>query len=380
MAQSRLVKWSPGVVALLGGIAFLLMVAPATLAYSRTHDFLNFYAGGLLARTDPAHLFDPGVQSKLQFQLAPAIPIFTPFCRPAVWALGYLPLSYLSLDNAFAVWIALDLVVTLLLYAWLARRFGPDVLVYCAFFLPLLYGIIHGQDTVFVAALTVLAYLAAERGRKTLCGVLLAMLLIKFHLFLLIPVMLLYRREWRMLAGYAPAAFIQIAVSVAIASPRSYIDLLMNRDLEALHPSPHMMVNLNAICANFGIQSPVVLAVLTSAVLAALFLIPRNAPLDRWLWATVAAGLLITPHTFEYDVAFLIFPIMKTVMDPALARPLRWIAATAAIPIPYFMTLLPKPYSAAPALLIGLLFLSFAWPEWFDRRLAAARPEQPAVA
>ena len=83
-------------------------------------------------------------------------------------------------------------------------------------------------------------------------------------------------------------------------------------------------------------------------------LIPRSAPLDRWFWAAAAGGLLISPHTFGYDASLLLVPILKLICDTQAATPIRWIATTAVVPFPYFMTMLPMPYSAGPAVLISL--------------------------
>jgi hypothetical protein len=85
--------------------------------------------------------------------------------------------------------------------------------------------------------------------------------------------------------------------------------------------------------------------------------------------------MLISPHTFEYDAALLFVPILKTLSDSSAATPLRAIAATAAIPLPYFMTLLPMPLSAGPAIVMAALFVTFSWPEWFERR--SARVSEP---
>ena len=169
-----------------------------------------------------------GLQSKIEFGLAPEIPVFTPFPRPAFSALAYIPLTWMPLKAAFAVWVALGVMVALAIWYWAFRRFGPEALVYCSLFVPLGFGIAHGQDNAFVAALLLWTYLAAERDRKVLWGLLLAALLGKFHLFLLIPAVLVLRREWRILGGYVPGALTAIVVSVLITSPRSYLAFLRN--------------------------------------------------------------------------------------------------------------------------------------------------------
>ena len=361
-------SWGPGVVVILGAMAFFAMTSPSVMPYARTHDFLGLYAGGVLARTDPSHLYDPEIQSKVEYQLAPDIPIFTPFPRPAFSALFYIPLTFLPLKTAFTVWVALGIAIVFAIWAWAARTYGPEILVYCAFCIPLMFGITNGQDTAFVAGLLILAYCALERGYKALGGVLLAVLLWKFNLFLLVPIVLLIRREWRILVGYVPTALAAVGISAAMASPKSYIAFLTNSSLEALHTSPQMMLNTNAIALNAGLDYAFVRILLIVSVLAAVFLIPKSANLERWLFAAVCGGMLVSPHTFEYDGAMLLAPILKILADKTAAPLVRGIAATAAIPLPYFMPSFGKPYSGGPALLIFILFLAIAWPGWFEMR------------
>ena len=282
----------------------------------------------------------------------------------------------MPLRTAFAVWIALGVTVAFGIWLWAFRRFGAEALVYCSLFVPLGFGIAHGQDIAFVTALLIAAFCAAERGRQVLCGVLLALLLCKFHLFLLMPMVLVVRREWRILAGYVPVALGAVAISAWMASPRAYLDFLNNPKLAALNPSPELMVNVHAIAINFGLDFVLVRILLVLAVGGAALAIPRSAPLDRWFWAAVAGGLLISPHTFAYDVALLLAPILKTVCDSATPQGIRWIGICLLVPFVYFMSALPMPFSAGPAILVTLLYLGLAWPEWFARRRLANAPER----
>ena len=378
---SKVARWEGFAIAALGAI-FLAAVSSSVLPYARTHDFLSFYTGGMIAKTQPARLYDADLQAQIEYGLAPDMPVVTPFTRPAFYSLLCIPLTWMPLFTAFAVWIGLGVATALAIWYWAFRKYGPEALVYCPFFVPLAFGIANGQDTAFVTGLCMLAYAALDAGRKVLGGVLLALLLVKFHLFLLIPVVLLLRREWRILAGYVPTALAAIGVSFAIATPQSYLALLFNPKLAAIDVSPHMMINAHSLAVNFGLDFPVVRALTTLALAAAVLCIPRNAPFDRWFWATICGGLIISPHTFEYDAALLLLPILKVLANRQASGACRWIAATAIIPVPYLMTMLPKPFSATPALVITALFFTIAWPDWFNRRSIAVTvplPLEPAT-
>lgn len=361
--------WATAVVALIGCAVFLALVAPGVLPYGRTHDFLPVPATARLVQQDPAHLYDPAAQKNAQLALAPDMPVFVPFVRPAFAALLYIPLAGLSIESAFNLWISLGAAVLIAVWVWAARRYGPEILVYCAFFLPPIYGIIHGQDAAFLLGLLLAAVLAGERGAKTLQGALLALLLIKFHLFLLLPLALLLRREWKVLKGYVPTALVLVAISAWITPVRPYLAMLTDDSAEALNPSLQMMINVQSIAINFGLNFAIVKLALGAAVAAAVVLIPRDAPFERWFPSTVIGGVLLSPHAYQYDAAFFLIPILSILADKQAAPLRRAIAATAAIPLPYFMTLLPKPYSAGTAIVCLLLFLSIAWPEWFEGRV-----------
>jgi hypothetical protein len=161
--------------------------------------------------------------------------------------------------------------------------------------------------------------------------------------------------------------------SVLIASPKDYLAILTNPRLEALNTSPEMMVNIHAIFVNLGLDNPIAKVLAAGAVLALVVAIPRGAPLDRWFWAMIAGGVLISPHAFGYDASRLLAPILLILFEPGTGEQKRqrryrqWVAATAVIPLPYFLTLLPPPYAGLPALLITTLFLVIAYPGWFER-------------
>jgi len=377
-AGRKLETWEAVTVAFIGAVFFSVMCS-SILPMGRTHDFLALYTSGVIVKTDPTRLYDPDLGSQVEHALAPGIPMFSPLVRPAFSALFYVPLSWMPLAPAFNVWIGMGIAAALSIWYWAFRRFGPEALVYCAFFVPLGVGIAHGQDTAFVTALAILAYVAAERGRKVLCGLLLALLLAKFHLFLLVPLVLVKRREWRILAGYVSGALVAISVSVALASPQSYLKLLTDPRLEALSPSPEMMVNVHAIAVNFGLDFMLVKILLIVGVLVTVLSIPKDAPLTQWFWAAICGGLLIPAHTYGYDASLLLMPILGILTDATASLPRRWIAGIGVIPFPYFMTLLPKPFAAGPAILVVLLLFAIAWPEWFRRSVAPSSVPQTSV-
>ncbi len=324
-------------------------------------DFLNLYTGASLAHSGQyARLHDYSAQSVVSRRLEPDVTVVFPFVRPPFYALALSPLAMLPYDQAFRVWIGIQISLLLACWWWAWRVFGPDALIWTSLFLPTALGIACGQDCVVTLAICCAAQEAYRRRFYTLTGLLLALTLIKFHLFLLVPLALLASRRWRMLGGYVTGALALLAVSLGLSGwsgLQSYAALLTRKDLATLSPSPERMLGVNAVLANFGVHwLPATLAL--SGVVAALAL--ASAVTDpsgwRWLWAAVAGSLLISPHTYQYDAAALLVPGLLAVFQSE-SRTLRVVGAILLMPLLYGLNLAGAPYSAIP----GIALMVFLW-------------------
>ena len=60
------------------------------------------------------------------------------------------------------------------------------------------------------------SYELASRNRLVLSGLVLALALMKFHLILLVPVAMLMRRAWKMLAGFCAGAAAGVLIGLAL--------------------------------------------------------------------------------------------------------------------------------------------------------------------
>ena len=355
--------------------AFYVVVCSMVTSYARQHDFLSFYTGSTLVREGRLpELYDFNVQSARERELVPGLAYVAPYIRPPFYAFLLAPLSLLSLNAAFVLWLAAQITGLLLCWIWAWRRFGPDSLIFCSLFLPAAYGIAHGQDCVFVMLLVLGAFLSMERGRDFMAGALLALTLIKFHLLLVLPIALLLRKRWRMLGGYVAIAAIEVLASillVGLEGVRQYATLLTRRDLETLSPSPEMMINLRALATNLGVNGMWIEGLLIAAALGIAGFAALRAKEDwRWFWAAVVASLLIAPHAYEYDAAMLLPPALMAV-STSLGRFQRIAAGIVLMPVPYLLTLFHRPFAAAPALVLATFLIALAWTR-------AGTREQPA--
>ena len=350
-------------VTVVGLSAMWIALGSRILPSARSHDFLNMYTGAALAREGRfADLHDPEVQLARERQIFPQLNALVPFVRPGFYAAFLLPLAGLPYGAAFAVWIAAQSALLLACWAWTWRRFGPDALVYAALFLPCPLGIASGQDCVMMLALFILVFELAERSRWFAAGAALALMLMKFHLILLWPVALLVQRRWRMLAGFCATALALLGICAAlggIGSLRMYAALLENKNLDHLSPSPELMISVQGLLANLGIESRWASALLAGAAIAIFLWSIRAAPLWRLFALTAVASLWIVPHVYGYDASLLLLPIMLTIFHSA--NPASKIAAALlSTPLPFGFALAGRPWAVISSASVAIFFLLLA--------------------
>lgn len=350
------------------GLLFWAAIGSTVIRLAFQRDFLNLYTGGVLARTGHfSDLYDFRLQTAIQDSLVPGLPVHFPFVRPPFYALMLAPLSLLPIQIAFPVWIGLQTCGMFGVWVWAWRRFGPESMVYCAFFLPASLGIAHGQDCIILLLEMLAVWLLMERKLDFVAGLILGLALFKFHLFLLLPLAILLRRRWRLLGGYAVGGTSLAVFSVLLvgeAGVRGYWELLMRKDLISLSPSPEMMVCMNAIAVNLGIDQIWFRVMLLAIPIGiALWSTWRTEDERRWFWSAVIGSMLLSPHTFEYDVSSLLIPGLLV----AFAGPdklTRIMGAVVLMPLAYFLTLAGTPWAMAPSLLVltFLFAMSGLWP------------------
>lgn len=351
-----------------GGAVFALAIAIPLAAVwiwvcvgharaAREYDFVSFYTGGLLASQGRfEQLYDPGAQLAVRRGVVPGNSPFVPWVRPPLYALLLAPLGMLGFQTAFTAWTLVYGLILLACWLWSWRRFGADALVYSAFFYPAVISIGNGQDGALMLALTLAGFLLAERERDLEAGAVLALGLVKFHLWLLwLPAMLLVRRK-RMAAGYAASAAVQATAAIALAGfdgLGQYAKLLGGGDMEAIPPAPELMVNAGAISVNFAFGNVAVTAGITVLALALWFAaVSGGAPLWRWFAATATASLIVAPCAYNYDLTLLLVPALCGVFLSG-RKLTRALAALTLFPFLIFLTYVGRPWTVLPAL--GLL-------------------------
>lgn len=358
---------------------------------ARRHDFLNLYTGASMAlRGDFAHLHSPAAQLERERRFVPDLPVLVPFVRPPFYALLLAPLALLPYGTAFWVWLVFQSLLLFGCWAWAFFRWGPDALIFGGLFLPTALGIASGQDCVVLLVIVIATYSLSEKGHPLGSGLALGLGLIKFHLFLLWPVALIVQKRWRMLLGACIALTAELAVSLGLSGLtglRAYFDLLRNKNIERLSPSPELMINVHSLVLNIslawnlGISSLVVPACFIALVAVLVIAASWRAPLWRWIAAASLGSLLVPPHVYGYDAALLLLPLWLAIFC-STDRWTRTIAALVVTPLPYLANLAGAPWAAtAPiSLLVFLAILSRPGPkESASSTLASSESSVPDI-
>ena len=328
---------------------------------ARKHDFLNLYTGASLAlEGNFADLHSPQVQFARERQFVPELPTLVPFVRPPFYALLLAPLALVPFGIAFWVWLALQSTLLFGCWAWALSRWGPDALIFGALYLPTALGIASGQDCVLMLAILIATYALAEKGNNFASGAALGLGLIKFHLFLLWPLALLIQRRWRMLLGACATVAVECLLSLWLSGWNGiveYFQLLRNKNIERLSPSPELMIDVHGMALNFGLDSLVFRGLLVGAVILLVAAACWRAPLWQWIAAASAGSLLVPPHVYGYDAGLLLLSIWLAIFMSAV-KLTRIAALLICTPIPFLMNLAGTPWAAATPVALLLFLLS----------------------
>jgi hypothetical protein len=186
-----------------------------------TLDFANFYVAGRIVRQGQSkNLYNLALQQKIEREISPGGP-FQPYYHPPFQALLFAPFTLLSYPHAFLLWAAMNLLV-LGLIIYLLRFTGSllDTAGYwiwmaiCLFFV--LVALALGQDTLLLALVFLLAFLALKRRRDYAAGLVLGLGLFRFEILLPFVFIFLLRRRWKLFAGFCTVGAALLAVSAAI--------------------------------------------------------------------------------------------------------------------------------------------------------------------
>jgi hypothetical protein len=322
-------------------------------------DFLSFWTTGHMLHAHGA-VYDVAAHVAAQRAYFAQTDAYTAFFYPPVFLPFCWPLGFLGYFPALGLWLAATGAAYLFaVRQWLRRLpVGQPLVVLFAAFPPVLITITHGQTSFLVAALLGLGALTV-RERPWLAGALFGLAVIKPQFGLLVPLVLLLTREWRVIAGAVIAAALLAILATLAFGPQvwaawlhvgSTAQLAMDDGAVGYEKMQSLFAAAMLVGAPLGLAYALQ-GVLTLAVVAAVAWASRGRRYDLSLAALMLAGApLATPFVLDYDMVLLAFPLIwlaaqgfapweklvctAAFIAPAFARPL---ALEAGIPIMPFV-------------------------------------------
>lgn len=280
-------------------------------------DFLTFYAAGHLALADDGvSAWDVEALLAVQRELVPA---YTghgfAWFYPPPFLLAVAPLALLPHLAALGVFLAATGTGWVLTLRRAIGRPGAGWLVVA--FPGLWLCVAQGQNGLLTAALAGGSLLALRR-RPVLSGVLLGLLVIKPHLAVLFAVALVAARAWRTMVVAAGTAVAALAASLAVLGREALDAWLGSLQFArvasesgalpwAKMPSTFAMLRLVGIPVEAAYAGQAVVAVVAAA---AVWVVWRRTDVPALRGAALmTATFLANPYAFDYDLAWLAFPI-----------------------------------------------------------------------
>lgn len=269
-------------------------------------DFPQFYfAGELVAAGKVGQIYD----TSAYVPLMKAVPIrlgeaSVYFNRPAFAALLCWPLAWFSFHTAQQIFIAINFGLWGLLVwklpVWFRAPSYLRVPLLC--FYPFAFSAGLRQDTLALTLLVGWALGSLLRRDHALAGIVLSLALIKPHLVLLVPVFLLVNGKLRALYGFVGAAVALGLLSFGLVGVPGISQWLALLAAPTTDYMPETMGNLRGLGLAFG--TPLAIGA-GLGVAACLWAVWRHGSIKEQLTVFLITSLLISPHTYKQDYAYL---------------------------------------------------------------------------
>jgi hypothetical protein len=341
------VRRTTTVVAVTAALAWLVGMAwgVRSQASGRLSDFAAFYAGGRLVGT--GQLYDTRQLQRIEEEYTGRRSPAHGFVRPPFHALLFWPLARLPYETAEMLWAALTgLALFAFVQLWPSLDLTRRWIVVCLS-LPAAIGFANGQDSPLILLAVTFAVALHRNNRPLMAGVVFSLCAAKVHLFLLLPVLVIRRREYRFGSGLLTGGAVLFAISTMAEGWHWPMQMWNAATDPAFTPSPSLMPNLAG--ALHGVSAAGwIYAVVASVLCVALWRDLAGAPFPAALAATIAASLPLAPHSYLPDCV-LMLPAVCVALSHQDLR-MRVIGSMLATPFPYVALFLDRPYSALTVL------------------------------
>ena len=337
----------------LAGLLFLgLRFRPnSSQTFSGMNDFMNMYTGARLVGSPDQFRSERYAEDELSvtgFVSADQ----ARYLRLPVFAFALRPLTALPYRTAYYVWQALCFAALAGFVAlWPGGGRGLLLLAACWSF-PLLVNFVNAQDVTFLLFFLVLAW-RYHASRPWVAGIGFGLCALKFHLFLLVPVLLIAQRKWRVLGWGAATLLVLLGASTAVSTSHWIPQFIGIAFTSGANPYDYAMPNLHALV--YGLPHALQWELLGDAFVAAMVAwLASRSSFSLAFSATLIGGLLISHHAYFSD-ALVLLPALLIVMRDVESIALRLAAGVLLSPMPFLVY--PKIPFTAPVPVLSVLLM-----------------------
>lgn len=332
----------------LAGIAVNGFLKFPVLSYivNGNNDFQGFYAEAQLAGS--ADLYNPKALARAESKVGDH-PRYLPMVRLPFYAAMMSPLRAFPYHRAYWIWQSASLAaLVVFVYFWPGPRKWMTAMA-CCWSAPLVECFLAGRDVAIVLMVLAVSLALFFRGRHFAAGCVLSLCLIKYNLFLPLPLLIAGKRLWRLGGGILAGGAVLLGISFAVSGwswPLQYAAMLRAPNTT---PSYAAMPNLHGLLS--GLHGIFPEAAATCAVLIAVWLVIRGGENDRAVAAMLAGGLLVSYHAFFGDEAILI-PVGLYLLGQARGTPGKLVGIVMLCPLTYIPFRIPNPPIPPSAVLL----------------------------
>jgi|SRR5580704_18216389 hypothetical protein len=316
---------------IIGGVIVIEIVMAIVLVHSTDHsriettDFLNFYVGATLVREGNGHSLYQAEHQQRVLQSILGYPAAEYYLHPPFEAAALVPFSYLRIERAFVIWTLINAALLgslpLLLspcVSFVARRPYLGLLGFA--FPPVLASLTLGQDSVLMLYFISASYLLGVKKHDFAAGLVLALATVKFQIVLILVLLLLVSRKYRLVGGFVAGCGFLALASALVTGGSGIIQYFRFVRWFDLHNgfgniNPASMMNWRGLLAGIGWEDNQRLySAIGSMILIALGIIS-----SRWIRATknpelgfalyLAIALAASPYNYFQDATILLLSI-----------------------------------------------------------------------
>jgi hypothetical protein len=274
------------------------------------------------------------------------------YLRLPVFAFVLRPLARLPYRTAYYVWQALSF-TALVGFVALWPGGGRGLLLLAAFWsFPLMANFVNAQDVTFLLLFLVLAW-RYHASSPWVAGISFGLCALKFHLFLLVPVLLIAQRKWRILGWAAATLLVLLGASTAVSTSHWIPQFIGIAFTSGANPYDYAMPNLHALV--YGLPHALQWELLGDAFVAAMVAwLASRSGFSLALGATLIGGLLVSHHAYFSD-ALVLLPALLIVIREVNSTTPRLLAGVLLSPLPFLVY--PRVPFTAPIPILSLFLL-----------------------